>query len=215
MVPNLRMKGEIPLEIEQPNFTALDSLEDWQADEVTSPESREKKGPIISNCLSSIDQIVDCWLENLTQQDWEKIARQQSLFGIPLPTEWIKVWRVIIRDPDLRDPEKGTRSGRNVGTHRHLWNVWSEDCIKKYLGPMEKDLIGLVDSGSLYSEVGIVMLGRYGDNFWKKRKENSKTTPAQVVSNYLYNKLPTQVVRGELLEICLKKIEKESLERLN
>lgn len=126
----------------------------------------------------NIDYIVTEWLEALTKEQWAKIKRQNSLFGIPLPENWIKVWRFILKEPQLRDSERASRGGKALGSYTHLWNIWSEDCIAKYLDPMDKDLLNLVDRGYLYSEIGEIMLGRYGDSFWKPRKATTKTTPS-------------------------------------
>jgi len=69
-------------------------------------------------------------------------------------------------------------------------------------------LLDLVDSGMPYAEIGDILLTEYGDEFWKKRKENTKTTPAQVVNNYLYSKMPTKIARKELTKIALQKIKR-------
>jgi len=81
------------------------------------------------------------------------------------------------------------------------------DCIDRYLSPMEKDLLSMVDMGIIYSEIGEIMLGRYGDKFWKPRKATSKTTPSQVVNNYLYWKMPNKIARSELTELALSYIK--------
>jgi hypothetical protein len=61
----------------------------------------------------------------------------------------------------------------------------------------------LVDEGYPYAEIGDLLLGSYGDEFWKSRKENTKTTPAQVVNNYLYLKIPNKLTRLELTDLVL------------
>lgn len=66
----------------------------------------------------------------------------------------------------------------------------------------------MVDSGLLYSEIGEIMLARYGDAFWKPRKVESKTTPSQVVNNYLYWKMPNRIARSELTDLVLQALRK-------
>ena len=60
-------------------------------------------------------------------------------------------------------------------------------------------------------EIGEYLFGKYGDKFWKKRKENSTTTFEQVVNNYMYQKLPNKIARQELYEIA--KVELENLRK--
>lgn len=200
MNPIISGNGELPLLCDDTRIVAYDSLEQWQIDQLTSPVIGDSIAAANTN-LQSIDNIVWDWLKNLTKEEWAKIKRQNSLFGIKLPEQWIKVWRMILKEPNLRDSEAAARGGKALGSYTHLWNVWSEDCIERYLEPMDKDLLAMVDQGFLYSEIGEIMLGRYGDAFWKPRKAESKTTPSQVVNNYLYWKLPNKITRGELTDL--------------
>ncbi len=162
-----------------------------------------------SKSLQLIDDIVVDWLQNLTKENWRKIKRNKSLYGIKLPDKWIKVWRIILKNPDLRDSEKATNQGTSIGTYTHIWNIWAEECIEKYLSDMEKELLFMVDAGFLYSEIGDAMLLKYGDDFWKPRKVNTKTTPSQVVNNYLYWKMPNKIARSELTDLVLRAFKKE------
>lgn len=199
--------GELPLMCDDPKVVAFDGLESWQIDQLISPIDRDSLSQSNMN-LQAIDNIVSDWLKQLSPEEWQKIKRQKSLYGIKLPEKWITVWRIILKEPKLRDSDLAARGGRAIGTYSHLWNLWSEECIEKYLSPMEKDLLAMVDAGLLYAEIGDIMLGRYGDDFWKPRKENTKTTPSQVVNNYLYLKLPTKIAKQELtdlIKILLKK----------
>lgn len=200
MNPILNGNGELPLLCDDNRIVAYDGLEQWQIDQLTSPEDGDSKAAA-NTCLKEIDDIVINWVDNLTKDEWAKIKRQNSLFGIKLPEQWIKVWRFILKEPQLRDSQRATRGGRAIGSYTHLWNIWSEDCIARYLDPMDLDLISMVDQGLLYSEIGEIMLGRYGDAFWKPRKAESKTTPSQVVNNYLYWKLPNKITRAELTDL--------------
>ena len=205
MNPIISGNGEIALMCDDPKIVAYDGLEQWQIDQLTSPASDSKSSA--NNCLQAVDQIPIEWVNSLTPQQWAKIKRQQSLFGIKMPDQWIKVWRFILKEPNLRDSERASRGGKALGSYSHLWNVWSMDCIDRYLSYMEKDLLHMVDMGLLYSEIGEIMLGRYGDAFWKPRKANSKTTPSQVVNNYLYWKMPNKIARSELTELALTYIK--------
>lgn len=200
MNPILSGNGELPLLCDDNRIVAYDGLEQWQVDQLTNPDDDDSKAAA-NMSLKEIDNIVIEWVENLTKEEWVKIKRQNSLFGIKLPDKWIKVWRFILKEPQLRDSWRATRGGRAIGSYTHLWNIWSEDCIARYLDPMDRDLINMVDQGLLYSEIGEIMLGRYGDAFWKPRKAESKTTPSQVVNNYLYWKLPNKITRAELTDL--------------
>ncbi len=205
MIPLLNGNGEINLISDDPKCTSLDSLEQWQIDTLVG--STDDSSSYSSNVsLMNIDYIVTGWLKDLTPEQWSKIHRQQSLFGIPLPQDWIKVWRFILKEPALRDAEKATRGGRSIGSYTHLWNMWSEECIEKYTDELDKELLEMADAGWVYSEIGEVLLGRYGDRFWKPRKKETKTTPSQVVNNYLYLKIPTKIVRAELYNLCARKL---------
>jgi hypothetical protein len=201
----MQANGELDLLADDPRMVATDGLEQWQVDQLLSPISDSSSS--VSNCLTQVDRIVTEWLKSLTAEQWAKIKRQQSLFGIPLPDKWIRAWRFIIKEPNLRDSERATRGGRSIGTYTHLWNVWTMDIIERHTNELDKELIRMVDGGFLYSEIGEVLLARYGDEFWKPRKANSKTTPSQVVNNYLYWKIPNKIVRADLLEMCLNKIK--------
>jgi len=202
----LNGNGEISLLTTETKIVAVDGLEQWQVDLLTNVDIGDSCSSA-NACLMNIDYIATEWLKNLTKEEWDKIKRQKSLFGVKLPPSWIQVWRFILKEPQLRDREGATRGGRNVGSYKHLWNMWAEDCIEQYLSELDKELIELVDAGELYAEVGEKLLAKYGDEFWKKRKDNSKTTPAQVVNNYLYIKLPTKIARGELTDLCLRRLK--------
>lgn len=207
MNPVISGNGEIALMCDDPKIVAYDGLEQWQIDQLTSPVSDSKSSA--NNCLYAVDQIPLDWIAALTEEQWKKIRKQRSLFGIKMPDNWIKVWRVILKEPNLRDSERASRGGKALGSYAYLWNVWSEDCIARFLSPMEKDLLRMVDQGLVYSEIGEIMLGRYGDAFWKPRKVNSKTTPSQVVNNYLYWKMPNKIARAELTELALSHIKRK------
>lgn len=206
MNPLLSGNGEIDLLADGTKVVAFDGLEQWQIDQLISPDIGDSSS-YSSNCLMQVDYVVTEWLHSLTPEQWNKIRRQQSLFGIPLPENWVKVWRFILKEPQLRDTDRATKNGRAIGSYTHLWNMWSEECIDKYLDDLDKELLAMVDGGYLYSEIGDILLGRYGDEFWKPRKANSKTTPSQVVNNYLYWKLPNKIVRGELTSLVLARIK--------
>ncbi len=153
-------------------------------------------------------KLINEWIHNLTKDEWDKIKRQNSLFGIKLPKLWIIVWRFILKEPNLRNAERATKKGYAIGSYGHLWNLWAEDCLDKYLSEMDKKLLNLVDQGILYCEIGEQLIAEYGDEFWKPRKDNPKTTPAQVVNNYLYWKLPNKIVRQELTDLLKQRIKK-------
>lgn len=195
--------GELPLLTEERRIVAIDALETWQVDNLMSPEIDDS---LESNniCLAAIDSIVTEWLEALSDKQLKQIVKQKSLRGIQLPKKWITVWRLILKEPSLRDSDKAARGGKGLRDYRYFWNVWAEECVNKYLDEMDKTLLKLVDAGYPYQEIGEYMHGRYGDKFWKPRKQKTKTTESQVVNNFLYLKLPTKIVRGELLEICMK-----------
>lgn len=201
--------GEIKLLNEDGRFIGLEGLEQWQIDQLLN-SSREDTIGQATSCLQAVDTIVSKWLTQLTKEDWQKIQTHGTLRGIEIPKDWIKVWRFILKEPDLRDSEKATKSGRFVGNYIHLWNLWSEDCIKKYLTPMEQELIYLNDLGMLHSEIADFMIKKYGNDFWNKRKEDSKTTGEQVVNYYFYLKMPTTIARSELTDmvnVIVKKIK--------
>lgn len=206
MNPILSGNGEIELLTDNTKVVAVDGLEQWQVDQLLNPDMSDSSS-YSSNCLMQVDYVVTEWIHSLTSEQWAKIKRQQSLFGIPLPEQWVKVWRFILKEPQLRDTDRATKSGRAIGSYTHLWNMWSEECIDKYLDDLDKELLAMVDGGYLYSEIGDTLLGQYGDEFWKPRKAGSKTTPSQVVNNYLYWKLPNKIVRGELTSLVLSKIK--------
>ena len=93
MNPIISGNGEIALMCDDPKIVAYDGLEQWQIDQLTSPASDSKSSA--NNCLQAVDQIPIEWVNSLTPQQWAKIKRQQSLFGIKMPDQWIKVWRFI------------------------------------------------------------------------------------------------------------------------
>jgi len=204
----LNGNGDIDLLLDDyKHHIELENLQPWQIDQLIAPIVDSSSVAYSTQCLINIDKICSDWIESLTLPQWEKIKRQGSLFGIPLPPQWIKVWRFILKEPDLRDTWKGSRGGINVGSVYHVWSIWSTECIEKYLNELDKDLLKLLDMGLPYLEIGEIMLAKYGDAFWKKRKQNSKTTPAQVVNNYLYWKLPQKICRKELTDMVLSKIK--------
>ncbi len=210
MIPLLNGNGEISLISDNPKCTSLDSSEQWQVDNLVG--GVDDSSSYSSNAaLSSVDQVVADWLKLLTPEQWAKIRRQNSLFGIPVPQDWIKVWRFILKEPTLRDSQKATRGGRSIGSYGHLWNMWSEQCIEKYTDEIDRELLALVDAGWVYAEIGERLLGKYGDEFWKPRKQDTKTTPSQVVNNYLYMKIPTKIARRELYDICRKRLARNGL----
>jgi len=198
--------GEIGYLVDKKNIVAFSSLEEWQIDGLICPTVDDSSRIYSDKCLQTIDKICTDWLNSLTREQWELIKKRGSLFGTPLPNDWIKVWRFILKEPDLRDSEKATKNGTLIGTFRHLWNFWAEQCIEKYLSPLEKELLYLVDIGIPYAEIGEHLLAKYGDEFWKPRKKNTKTTPAQVVNNYLHTKMPTKIARGELTDMAIHRI---------
>lgn len=206
MNPILKNNGEIDLIVNKEKIIPMDSLEDYQTDHLLGSINSDTH---THRCLMEVETIIDDWLSNLTSQEWAKMYRQQSLWGIKLPEQWIKVWRFILKMPELRDSDLAVNNGRNIGTYTHLWNMWAEDCIDKYLGEMDKRILWLVDNDYLYQEIGEQMLAEYGDKFWKPRKKETKTTPAQVINYYLYWKLPNKIVRGELWSICKIEMNKK------
>lgn len=205
MHPVLKGNGEIDLLSNNDKIVAFDGLEQWQIDQLVNPVASEVSS-YSGNCLQTIDRIILDWMKGLTKDDWAKIKRQKSLFGIKLPDKWVSVWRFILKEPSLRDADRASRNGCSIGTYNHLWNIWSEDCLDKYLDDIDKDLLQMADAGYLHSEIGEILLGRYGDKFWKPRKENTKTTPTQVVNNYLYWKMPNKIARQELADMILYKL---------
>lgn len=202
----LSTNGEIDLIVNSPKTINSDSLTEWQYDALFVDDFSSL---IVRNCLAKLDAIQIDWLNMLTIEEWQKIARQKSLFGIKIPSLWIKIWRLIIKEPNLRNPERATNKGRSIGSACHIWNMWSEITLNEYSDEMDKELMRLVDYGFLYQEIGEHMLSKYGKDFWKPRKSNTKTTAAQVVNNYLYWKLPNKIARAELTAICLHKLNNE------
>ena len=203
----LEQNGEIDLLVDQKRIVPSDDTPTWQIDKLI-PLDLDHSYSSKSAAYIKLDSIVTQWLNNLSREEWIKIKRQRTLNGISLPNNWIKTWRGILRDARLRDPERIIRNGNNIGSAAHLWTIWAQDCISKYLNDLDKDLLKMVDSGMLYEEIGVDMLVRYGNRFWKKRKDRPTTTPGQVVNNYLHHKLPFKIVRQELLDICLKVLDK-------
>lgn len=194
--------GEISLLCDNPNIVAVDAFEGQQTEFLQSVVVEDNS---IGNnaCLQYIDNITAKWIKGLTEEQLKKIKRQRSLYGIPIPEQWIKVWRFILKEPALRDSFSAARGGRSLSSYSYIWNVWAEECIDKYLTNIEKELLLYVDAGYLYEEIGLQLLGQYGDEFWKPRKEVTKTTPGQVVNNYLYWKMPNSIARQELTEMAL------------
>lgn len=196
----LQENGEIALLTNDTRrHVAINEYEQWQVDSML-PQAGSSTSSI---CLKEVENIVSDWLEELTPQEWNRIGTYKSLRGIELPKKWIAVWRFILKEPRLRDSDAASNNGQHVGTYTHIWNLWSEDCIERFLGELDKELLALVDSGLPYQEIGIYLNNKYGEEFYKSRKKDPKTTLAQVVNYYLYMKLPTKIVRAELLEACL------------
>ncbi len=215
MNPITREKGELDLLCENTRITSINSLEDWQAEEMI--ENAGNDTTQISNaCLKNIDKIVENWLETLNEGEWARLKTQNSLYGITIPNDWIKVWRHILKEPTLRDPEAASKRGRNLGSFTYVWNIWAKDSVDKYLNEMDKHLLQMVDDGYPYAEIGNEMVEKYGEEFWKPRKKDTKTTAAQVVNNYLYQKLPVKIARQELYDITqieLKRRKKKKEEK--
>lgn len=205
MNPVLKDSGEIDLIVNTDKIVPTDGLEEWQVDQLVGTAASQKETHT-NRCLMEIEDILDEWIHSLSQYEWNKIRRQGSLWGISIPNDWVKVWRFILKEPALRDSERAVRNGRKIGTYTHLWNLWSEECIENYLSDLEKELLWYVDNGYLYQEIGELMVGKYGDEFWKPRKEKTKTTPAQVVNYYLYWKMPNKIAKKELYDLCKTKI---------
>ena len=143
MNPAFNGSGEIPLIADDPRVIAFDKLEPWQVDQLISPVGEETISQSNAN-LMSIDRIVTDWLQSLTDKEWTKIKNQKSLYGVRLPDKWIIVWRTILKEPGLRDSKKAARGGQGLNSYTYIWNIWAEECIEKYLSPMEKDLLDLV-----------------------------------------------------------------------
>lgn len=198
---------ELPMLCEDSRIVPIDKLESWQVDQLMNTIDTQSLHQANLN-LEAIDQIPNEWIKKLTVDDWNKIDRQQSLYGIKLPDKWVKVWRIILKEKNLRNAERATHNGFSIGSYSHLWNLWAEDCIDKFLSEMEKELLRLVDYGYLYSEIGEIMLAKYGNEFWKQRKTDTKTTPSQVVNNYLYWRMPNHIARSELTEMVLITLNK-------
>jgi len=200
---NLLPKEELELQVDKHNHVAIDGLEEWQFEGLSLEMNREA-----TVSLGQLDNIPVKWFNELTPKDRLKIFNQQSLQGIKIPKEWVIMWRVIIKTPNLRDPERATRNGSKVGTDQHIWNIWSEDTLYKHVDDMEAELIRLNDWGEPHMEIGCQMIDIYGDRFYKPRKEKSTTTPAKVVNYYFSTKLPTKVARATLCEFALHNLNK-------
>lgn len=200
---NLLPKEDIELQVTKPNHIAIDGLEEWQFEGLTLDLTREA-----TVSLGQLDNIPLKWFNELTPKDRLKIFNQQSLQGIKIPKEWVTMWRMVIKTPNLRDPERATKNGSRVGTDQHLWNLWSRDTIYKYLSKMELELIYLNDHGDSHMEIGCHMIDKYADEFYKPRKEKSTTTPAKVVNYYFSTKLPTKVARADLCEFALHNLNR-------
>lgn len=212
MNPIIQEQGEITLLCEDTRVTSLNSLEEWQAEELVETNQKDTS-QVSSACLKNIDKIIDQWLESLNDGEWERIRTQKSLYGITIPQDWIKVWRFILKEPNLRDSDTAAKRGRYLSSYTYIWNIWAEECIDMYLDDMDKRLLAMVDAGYPYAEIGQIMLGEYGEAFWKPRKKNTKTTPSQVVNNYLYLKLPTKIARQELYDIAKIELKKRHKKR--
>lgn len=199
---DLLPKENIELQVERPNHVALDGLEEWQFEGLTVDVAKEA-----TVSMGQLDNIPIKWFNSLTAQQRLKIFSQQSLQGIAVPKEWIVMWRFIIKNEHLRDPQRATRNGSRVGTEHHLWNLWSKDTLYKHIDEMESYLIWLNDAGEPHMNIGCEMIARYGDAFYRPRKEKSTTTPAKVVNYYFSTKLPTKVARATLCEFALQTMD--------
>ncbi len=200
---DLLPKENIELQVDRPNHVAIDGLEEWQFEGLTMDLNKEA-----TVSLGQLDNIPVKWFNELTPKERLKIFNQQSLQGISIPQSWIVMWRFIIKTPNLRDPERATRNGSKVGTDAHLWNLWSQDTLYKCIDEMEAELIRLNDWGEPHMEIGCEMISRYGEAFYKPRKEKSTTTPAKVVNYYFSTKLPNKVARATLCEYALQILNK-------
>lgn len=200
---DLLPKENIELQVEKSNHIAIDALEEWQFDSLSIDLNKEA-----TVSLGQLDNIPSKWFNELTPKDRLKIFNQQSLQGITIPKEWIIMWRMIIKTPNLRDPERATRNGSKVGTDQHIWNLWSQDTLYSHIDDMEAELIRLNDWGEPHMNIGCQMIEQYGDRFYKPRKAKSTTTPAKVVNYYFSTKLPTKVARSTLCEFALHILNK-------
>lgn len=198
----LQGNGEIPSLYDNSKVFSFDEIEEWQMEQIIYSLGQDSISQA-NYAFEKIDYIEKMWLLSLTKTDWGRIKKNRSLHGISLPAEWIKMWRFVLKDPDLRNKDKASRNGRATGTYAHLWNLWSMDCLNRFLTPMEKELLDYVDQGLLYDEIGNIMLGKYGEEFWKPRKKTTTTTPSQVVNYFMYWKIPNDLARKELTEVCL------------
>ena len=136
MIDNsLLPKEDIILQVEKPNHIAIDGLEEWQFDGLIVENGKEA-----TVSFSQLDAIPAEWFSNLTSTQRVKIFNQQSLQGIVIPKEWIIMWRMIIKTPNLRDPNRATRNGRKVGTDLHIWNMWSRETLYNCVDDMEAEL---------------------------------------------------------------------------
>lgn len=204
MLNVLEQNGEVKLLSEDfQKIITIDSLEEWQVDQMMHDFIERLNVSYSSHCLSKIDTLYLDWMKSLSAEHIQRIRRQRSLFGIPISKEWVMVWRMILKEPGLRDLESATRNGQYIGSFAHIWTLWAVDMIERTLSPLEKELLEMVDAGYPFFEIGETLLAKYGDEFWKKRKADSKTTSPQVVSNYMYQKLPTKLARQELTELAL------------
>ena len=203
MNPILSQEGEISLLVNDERLHPLDGLEPWQMESMLLEIEVLNQQGCSGTGLSRVDKIVDDWLAALTQEDWSKIRRRGTLYGVKIPEKWVQVWRFILKTRSLRNPEWGYEHDRKTGTMTHLWNIWATECIDKYCDEIDKELIQMNDSGLTHHEIGVALLAKYGEIFWRPRKENPKTTPAQVVSYHLYQKIPRKIAKKELLDICL------------
>ena len=202
--PIMSESGELPLLCDEEKCISVDAFvgdDEWKLDylEYAEPDDDLKYD---NAGLASLDQIYERWLDGLTDQQLKTITLTNSLKGVPIPKEWIVVWRHILKYPKLRDSERAARNGMGLNSFAFYWCIWAEQCIKKYASPMEQEIIQMNDDGFLREEIGFKMLAKYGDEFWKPRKKNTTTTPVQVVNNYFYLKMPTDIAKGELLDIA-------------
>ena len=140
MNPILSQKGEIDLICNNTQrYVPIDGLENWQADALLNDQRVEEHETATRQCLQA-DKIAIDWVRSLTDEEKYSIKKRKSLYGIQMPKMWIKVWRLILRNKNLRNSKKAARNGSGLNTYSYIWNLWAEDCIEKYLNDLDKEL---------------------------------------------------------------------------
>lgn len=207
-------KGEIDLLCDEKKVISYDSFvgeDDWKMDYLDIDETPEYD----NSGLQAIDTIWKDWLKSLSMAQLKIIDANNSLTGIPFPKEWMIVWRFILKMPKLRDSMAAARNGMGLMNFAYYWCIWAEQCMDKYLTPMEKEIIKLNDAGVVREEIGAIMVEKYGDEFWKPRKAKTTTTPTQVVNQYFYQKMPNSIARKELIDLAKIEYRKRKKEQKN